>query len=351
MACPPGRIQIRRDTLAAWQGNSSVILAPGELAFAYPDANLGYPNGILKIGLNGGSSWANSTQIFPSSGSGGGTPGPTGPQGLSAYQFIAYNGTPTITYQTSTSPRGYNIVLKTSSNDQTLCVNPELFNVNVTGVVFSCILPDTTGFGGTSLRLGFGESYASITSATSPSVVTNQIKYWVDEVNVQTLNYTPGSTLSVVYDGKGGAVFTLTDGASKTVFSTTTTTTTDYVLLAYDAIVTSQTTTITGVNVYTLGLPGPVGPTGPTGPQFAPTTLTNAYNITIQSVSGSNITITSSDMRNIIALNQQIYLYFVAPPSYSNITNGGLYYIVGINRTNNTIQISGTSGGSPISPT
>lgn len=272
MACPPGRIQIRRDTFAAWDANSSVILAPGELAFAYPDASLGYPNGVLKVGLNGGSSWANSTQIFPSTGTGGGTPGPTGPQGLSAYQLVAYYGTPTITYQTSTGPggsQGSNVVIKTSTNDQVLCVNPELFNVNVTGVLFSCILPDTTGYAGTSIRLGFGQCYASIRSITSPSTITNQIRYWVDDnvTPVQTLTYTPGSTLSIVYDGKGGAIFTITNGPTKTTFSTTTATTTDYVFIAYDSIVTSQTATIAGVNVYTLGVPGPIGPTGPTGPQ------------------------------------------------------------------------------------
>lgn len=348
MACPPGRIQIRRDTFAAWDSNSSVILAPGELAFAYPDAALGYPNGVLKVGLNGGSSWANSTQIFPSGGGGGGSPGPTGPQGLSAYQLVAYYGTPTITYQTSTGPggsQGYSVVIKTATNDQVLCVNPELFNVNVTGVAFSCILPSTSGYAGTSIRLGFGQCYASITG--------NQISYLVDDVlpPVQTSAYTAGSTLSIVYDGKGSAIFTLTYGPTKTVYSTTTATTTDYVFIAYDLTPTVQTTTITGVNVYTIGVPGHIGPTGPTGPEWAPTTLTNAYGVTIQSVSGANITISSSDMRNIIALNQQIYVYFVAPPTYSNVTNGGLYYVVGINRGNNTIQISATSGGSPISPT
>jgi hypothetical protein len=348
MACPPGRIQIRRDTFAAWDSNSSVILAPGELAFAYPDAVLGYPNGVLKIGIQGGSSWANSTQIFPSTGSGGGTPGPTGPQGVSAFQFIAYNGTPTITYQTSTGPgtsKGSNIVIKTSTNDQTICVNPELFNTNVSGVVFSCILPNTSGYSGTSVRLGFGQCYASI--------VSNQVSYWVDDgsLPLQTVSYTPGSTLSIVYDGRGSIIFTITDGGSSSVFSTSTTVTTDYVFIGYAAISTSQTTTIQGVNVYTIGVPGPIGPTGPVGPAYAPTTLIAAYNILIQSVSGANIKISPSDMLNIITNDQQIYIYFTPPPDYSNVTNGGLYYVVAIDRPNNIIQISATSGGSPINPT
>jgi len=346
MACPPGKIQIRRDTYAAWAGNSSVVLAPGELAFAYPDSNFGYPQGVLKIGLSAGSTWANSTQIFPSTGSGGGGQGPTGPSGVSAYQFISYNGTPTITYQTSTGPggaKGYSIAIKTSTNDQVLCVNPILFNVNVTGVAFSCILPDTGSYGGTVVRLGFGQCYASITN--------NQVSYWIDDgvAAVQTNSYDANSTLSVVYSGNGSVTFTLTSGATKTTYSTTTVTTTDYAFIGYITSPTPQTTTITGVNVYTIGVPGPIGPIGPTGPVFTPTTLVAGYNIYIQSVSGQNITINSLDMANIMAVNQRVYIYFTTQ-SYSNITNGGSYYVVAFNKTNSTIQISATFNGAAIVP-
>ena len=87
MACPPGNIQIRRDTLANWN-IINPVLAPGELAFAYPTTSA--PEGILKIGSQAGETWSQAQQIFPSSGGTGNGPsgptGPTGPQGWTGPQ-------------------------------------------------------------------------------------------------------------------------------------------------------------------------------------------------------------------------------------------------------------------------
>ena len=58
MACPPSRIQIRRDAYATWVATNAV-LQYGELGFGYPSD--GYeesqPYGVLKIGSLGGSGW------------------------------------------------------------------------------------------------------------------------------------------------------------------------------------------------------------------------------------------------------------------------------------------------------
>ena len=95
MACQPGHIQIRRDDRLTWEAVNP-ILKPGELAYAYPDNS--NPYGILKIGLApNGTTWNNSPTLSPSSGGGGGgATGATGPAGTSAFQFIAYEGTPVI---------------------------------------------------------------------------------------------------------------------------------------------------------------------------------------------------------------------------------------------------------------
>lgn len=271
MACPPGRIQIRRDTIAAWN-STNPVLAAGELGFGYPDATLGYPNGVIRIGRNGGSTWAASIQIFPTSGGGGGTQGATGPQGLSAFQILTYNGFPTITYIPSSLPsvaHGYTIELHTATNDQTICVNPELFNVNILGVVFSCVLPDTASYGGTTVHLGFGSAYGVIGN--------NSISYYVDGTSVgSSVSYTPGSTLSIVYNGQGSLIFTITNGSSISTYSTIYTTPIDYGYISYQSISSVQTTTLTDANYYTIGVPGFqgfTGPIGPTGPIYTPTTF------------------------------------------------------------------------------
>ena len=96
------------------------------------------------------------------------------------------------------------------------------------------------------------------------------------------------------------------------------------------------------------GRTGPTGNTGPTGPIYAPTTLTNTIGITSIFISGGGIFLSSSDMANIMALNQTIRLFFTG--SYSNIVYGNTYYVVYIDRTLNVISISDTYGGSIIYP-
>ena len=256
MACPPGRIKIRRDTIQAWNAASYTILQEGELAFAYPDASLA-PNGVVKIGGKDGSgknTWATAVQIFPSEagGGGGGSIGATGPSGTSSFQLVGISGTPTIT---STSQQGYSVQIKTATNDQVVCVNPQLFNLTTAGVVFTCKLPAISAYGGTIVHLGFGDAYALLGN-------TNQISYRVDDLEVKSATtYTPDDTLSITYTGSGKVVFKL--GATTDTYSHISTE--DYGFIFYSAAATTQTTTITHVNIYPVGVQGVQGITGPTG--------------------------------------------------------------------------------------
>lgn len=282
MACPPGRIQIRRDTIQAWNAINP-NLAAGELGFAYPDANFPYsmPNGILKIGPKAGSPWMTATQIFPQvGGGGGGSIGATGPVGTSSFQFVGINGFPTIV---NNPQQGYSITINTASNDEAVCVNPEMFDLTTHGVVFTCRLPNTTSYGSTSVHLGFGNAFAVITN--------NSIQYYVDDniVNSQQLStYTAGDTLIITYTGTGQVIFKMMTGNTlKSTDSYVSDTTEDYGFIGYQFIGLSPPTStqITYANIYPIGVrgqqgitgptgatgpqgwTGPMGPTGPTGPQ------------------------------------------------------------------------------------
>jgi hypothetical protein len=277
MACPPGRIQIRRDTLFAWNAINPV-LAPGELGFAYPDSNIspGAPNGTIKIGPNGGAAWLSCPTIFPTSGSGGGTVGPTGPAGTSSFQFVGIAGLPTIT---NNQEEGYSITLNTSSNDQVICVNPKMFNIALSGLAFTCRLPNTSSYTTTSVHVGFGGAYGVIKG--------NQITYYVGGSIVKSAtSYTTGDTLIITYDGIGNATFMMMTGTTINSADTYTyTNTEDYGFIGYQATDEAQTTTITYANVYpigTRGIQGITGPTGSTGPQgnTGPTGATGPQGIT-----------------------------------------------------------------------
>ena len=270
MTCPPGRIQIRRDTYLAWR-SLNPILAAGELGFAYPDINItesNYPNGVMKIGLNGGSSWSNSTQIYPSSGGGGGTIGPSGPSGTSSFQLVGYNGLPTIT---NILKQGYSITIYTASNDEVICLNPELFDISTTGITFTCKLPDTVGYSPTSIQVGFGSWYAVLSG--------NTIAYNNGSTQVKSSqSYTPGDTFSITYSGAGIVIFK--NLTINTIDTYTYTEIQDYVYIGYHAIGASPPTStiITYVNIYPIGSRGEQGLQGWTGPIY---TVTNMIVVTV----------------------------------------------------------------------
>ena len=251
MACPPGRIQIRRGAYQTW-ALSNPFLAEGELAYAYPtDA---YPNGLLKIGPASGALWSVAKVIN----GGGGEAGAPGPAGLSSFQMVALAGSPGITRGTS---NGYNVTLY-RKEDQVVCVNPSIFNVSLHGAVFTCKIPDPSSYGSNVLRLGFGSAYATLGSAGTIDYVVNGTAKGL------ALAGHAGNTLSIVYTGSGTVIFSIYDAT--TVYDTHPY---DYVgaddfgAIEFSTAVTDVQTTIQNVNMYTLGARGPFGPTGATGPQ------------------------------------------------------------------------------------
>jgi len=257
MACPPGRIQIRRDTYQAWNA-SNPVLAPGELGYMYPYVNIpagiDYPDGVLKIGGPSGSTWSTAKIILPQTGSGGGG-GTQGPPGTASFQMVAISGTPIIT---KTFSSGYNVTISTSGPDQVACVNPDLFDITTHGVVFKCTLPDTASIGSSAVHVGFGDAYAIIDSQT--------ISYYVDDVFKTSTGYgtVSGKTLSITYTGANNVIFNVFDTS---LISSTTypcTATQDYGYIAFSNTTTSTTVQINNVNMYA---------TGGTGKAWAPTTL------------------------------------------------------------------------------
>jgi hypothetical protein len=257
MACPPGRIQIRRGALQTWV-LSNPFLAEGELAYAYPTDT--YPNGLLKIGPASGAHWS-VAKVVNGGGGDGGTPGPAG---LSSFQMVALTGSPGIMRGTAT---GYTVTLY-KKEDQVVCVNPSLFNVSLHGAVFTCEIPDPSSYGTNVLRVGFGLAYATLGSAGTVDYVVNGTAKGL------ALSGHVGRTLSVIYTGSGTVIFSIYD--QTTVYETHPY---DYVgaddfgAISFSVGATDVQTTIENVNMYTLGARGPSGPqgapgvTGATGPR------------------------------------------------------------------------------------
>jgi hypothetical protein len=347
MACPPGRIQIRRDTLQAWNAVNPV-LAAGEFGFAYPDLTIspGAPNGTIKIGPNGGAAWLSSPTIFPTSGGGGGTAGPTGPSGTSTFQFVGIAGLPTIT---NDQQQGYTITLNTSSNDQVICVNPKMFNIAINGLAFTCRLPNTSAYTTTSVHVGFGEAYGVINA--------NKISYYVGGILVKSATaYTTGDTLIITYDGNGNATFMMMTGT--TINSTNTYTYTnveDYGFIGYQAISDAQTTTITYANMYpigTKGYQGSTGPAGATGASWTPTILTTLVTGDIYSISVTEITCISLLNEGQFYTAGQLITFTNTNSIPTSIIVGGQYYILSCTAADVdhrvTVVVSKSLGGDPI---
>jgi hypothetical protein len=253
MACPPGHIQIRRDQLLVWN-TVNPILQPGELAYAYPTP--AYPNGILKIGLSGGSKWSVSPVITSAGGGGGtGTMGPTGPSGTSAFQFIAFQGSPTITF---VAEHGYEITLNADTDDVVISVNPELFNVLLTGAVFSCVIPDITT-GSSQFQIGFEQANVILAPDGSCTYNVNGSAY-------ASTTCQAGDTIIIEY--KISSVdLSIVRGASVIFTSSSTfTNTTDFAYLGFNLSFGGESATFTYANAYPAGVQGPTGPTGSTGP-------------------------------------------------------------------------------------
>jgi len=269
MACPSGRIQIRRDNYEAWEAIDP-LLNPGELGYAYPSLDSSKaPDGVLKIGKLYGSRWKTSTQLFPTSASGAGATGPT--QTTASFQFIGISGNPTIT---NIAQQGYSITINStiaspSVSDQVICVNPQLFNLSTSGVVFTCRLPSTTGYANNKVQVGFGDAYAVLSG--------NKLSYYVDDVlKDSNIDYTANHTLSVTYNGSGQVVFKLMTASSgptgpspvlHDIKSYSYTATEDYGFIGYKEFDQSKQTIITYANIYPVGVQGIQGVTGVSGVQ------------------------------------------------------------------------------------
>jgi hypothetical protein len=269
MACPSGRIQIRRDNYEAWEAIDP-LLNPGELGYAYPSITdpLKEPKGVLKIGGLYGSRWKTSTQLFPTSAGGAGATGPT--QTTASFQFIGISGNPTIT---NIAQQGYSVTINSSLSpsvsDQVICVNPQLFNLSTSGVVFTCRLPSTTGYANNSVQVGFGDAYAVLSG--------NKLSYYVDDgLKVSNIDYTANQTLSITYNGSGQVVFKLMTASSgptgptpvvHDIKSYSYTATEDYGFIGYKTFDQSKQTIITYANIYPVGVQGIQGVTGPSGVQ------------------------------------------------------------------------------------
>ena len=281
MACPSGRIQIRRDNYEAWEAIDPLLNA-GELGYAYPSITdpLKEPKGVLKIGGLYGSRWKTATQLFPISASGGGATGPT--QTTAPFQFIGISGGPTIT---NIANKGYTITINSTTgspslSDQVICVNPQLFNLATSGVVFTCRLPDTTDYGNNKVQVGFGDAFAVLDA-------NNKLSYYVDDtLKDSNISYTPNQTLSITYNGSGQVVFKLMNASSGATGPTGATGATgaigavlhdiksypytaseDYGFIGYRAFDEPKQTIITYANVYPVGVQGIQGVTGPSGVQ------------------------------------------------------------------------------------
>jgi hypothetical protein len=230
------------------------ILQPGELAYSYPYGS--NTNGLVKIGGPGGSRWSTSTIIFPTSGGGGtGTQGATGPSGTSAFQFVAYEGSPTIT---SLPEHGYSITINVNSDDVVISANPESFNVVNTGVLFSCTLPSMSGLSSQFIA-GFDQAYAVISYSSG-----NKIQAFI-ATNSQgsPVSYNTGDILVIQYSYP----LVIFKVGSNIIGTYTYSNTTDFAYVGIKSGVVGESITFTNANVYPIGAQGPTGPIGPTGPQ------------------------------------------------------------------------------------
>jgi hypothetical protein len=220
----------------------------------------------VKIGGPGGSRWSTSTIIFPTSGGGGGTgtQGATGPSGTSAFQFVAYEGSPTIT---QVPEYGYSITINIDSSDAVISANPDSFNVVNTGVLFSCTLPSTSGLSSQFIA-GFEKAYAVISG--------NTIKPYIDtEPQGILVSYNTDDMLVIQYSYP----LVIFKVGSNIIGTYTYTNTTDFAYVGIKSVIAvGESITFTNANVYPIGAQGPTGPTGPigaTGPQGDIGTPTN----------------------------------------------------------------------------
>ena len=252
MACPPGHIQIRRDQQITWD-TVNPILQPGELGYAYPSNS--YTNGLVKIGGLGGSKWSTSTIIFPTSEGGGGTQGATGPSGTSAFQFVAYEGSPTIT---PVLEHGYSITIHSNSNDVVISANPSSFNVVDTGVIFSCTLPSMSGISSQFIA-GFDEAYAVIKNNNG-----NKIHCYIDQISKGSdISYNTGDILVIQYSYP----LVIFKVGSQIIGTYIYANRTDFAYIGLEDASGTESITFTNTNVYPIGAQGPTGPIGATGPQ------------------------------------------------------------------------------------
>jgi len=254
MACPPGHIQIRRDTVTTWNHVNPNLLS-GELAYG---TDVSGP--IIKIGPG---LWKSALQIYPQNGGGGGGVGATGPQGTSAYQLVAIDGNPTITLPEnpstlpgSTTYTGYTITCS-AGNDVVSSINPSTFSTIQSGIVFTCILPISSNI--SLFDIGFNNAYVRLT----PNQNTFDIYYYnVVESSKLSNSYSPGDTLTIMYNGNGTVSFTII-GTTTTSTMCSHTNSLDYVYLGFYQYFFGETIAVNDVNIYSSGVVGATGPQGP----------------------------------------------------------------------------------------
>ena len=170
------------------------------------------------------------------------------------------SGTPTITYDEINSQYNLSLTSTAAANDSITTANPHFFNLNTTGIFFSCKLPDLTGHReGDTIDIGFSSFYVRSASDKDNNLTLEII---IDgESRLTSVYPTVGSGLVIGYTS--GKVQFNFEGVSQQY---DTTVTNDYLsinLQTIDSVV--LTTTISDAYLYTFGADGTAGETGATG--------------------------------------------------------------------------------------